>query len=874
MKNNIQPSRAWMLSLSILLALTLALWSPAKTVHSKSETSRAELTKIGPPHLAVPQTTPDPSMYGKWEAPQSLGTYTDTVTGETGRPVVPVHINLLPNGKLLLWGRDREPVNGHDIHGYTHAFLLDSFYMSLKPVKNGRTNLFCSGHSFLPDGRLLVTGGHSTERGAAQEGHGSINTNVFDYRSERWQGNPIPVPTPVGDVPPPNMNNGRWYPYNVTLDSGETLVASGSFIPVGSSIPAQNDIAQIFGLDGTWRDVRGLGATFGAQWVLRNYPFLHLLPNGQVYVAGHSSSPHPWFLTYSTINGEGEWMGGQWAHSPHHAGTSVQYEPGKIINIGGGTFGTQAVNGYETIDLSGPTGTLTDQPWTQMTAMGFPRVNHTGTLLPDGRLLVTGGSRCGGFNNHNCAGGPVLTPELWNGTNWQQMANHQVARGYHSTAILLPDGRVMIGGGGLPAAAGESPIPGITCAVGDTRAECRKYGHNDVEIFSPPYLFLAGGDVAPRPSITHAPKDVTYGQTFQVGVGSVRANEVSDVVLVKLGAVTHGFNQDQRRVILSATVTPGSDLTLNVTAPADSKACPPGHYMLFLMKQNGQQKTPSIARIIRVGSVSTANSAEVFTAAAQTKEVNVSALTAAASWTVLETNDPNGFITASRTPTGRLSISVTANSGERRGGQIRIRIPSQPAFDHVIDIYQGKNFTDTSSTPSTHAAASKLNAVLVTLGCTLTQYCPGDNLTREQLAAMLVRAVLGPDQAPPQVSTQTFADVPPGHWSHVFVEDLAKRGITKGCGTAPDGRLLFCPTTDVNRAELAVFLLRLLNIEAPPPPANATYSDISTHWAYKYIEEVHKQGLMQGCAQAGMFCPDQPATRAEVADSLVKALKL
>ena len=855
MKNTIQSSKAWMVCLSILLAVILALWPLGNTVESKS------------------QTTQNPSVYGEWEAPVSLGTYTDTVTNEANRPVVPVHINLLPNGKLLFWGRDREPVDGYDIQGYTHAFVLDPFYMTLKQVKNGRTNLFCSGHSFLPDGRLIVTGGHSTERGAALEGHGAINTNVFDYRTERWQGNPIPTPTPFGDVPPPNMNNGRWYPFNVTLDSGETMVASGSFIPAGSTVSVQNDIAQIFGLDGTWRDVKGLGATFGSQYTLRNFPFLHLLPNGQVYVAGHTGSIAPWLLTYSTINGEGEWAGAQWMHSSHQAGTSVQYEPGKIMNIGGGTFGTQAINGYETIDLTGPTGTLGDQIWTPMTTMGFPRVNHTGTLLPDGRLLVTGGSSCGGFNNHSCMnGGPVLTPELWNGTNWQQMANHQVARGYHSTAILLPDARVMIAGGGLPAAAGESPSAGITCGVGDTRAVCRKYGHNEVEIFSPPYLFLSTGERAPRASITHAPEDVTYGQTFQVGVGTVRANEVSEVVLVKLGAVTHGFNQDQRRVKLTATVT--NDLTLNVTAPADSKVAPPGHYMLFLMKTNGQQKTPSVARIIRVGNVSTTNAAEVFTAASQTRELDVRALTDSTNWTVLETSDPNGFITAFRTPAAKLAITVTSNGGERRSGQIRLRIPGKQAFDHVIDIYQGKNFADTSSSPSTHSAASKLNALLITLGCTSTDYCPGDNLTREQLAVMLVRAVHGPDSAPPAVTRETFSDVPFGHWSHLFVEDIAKRKITQGCGTGSDGRPIFCPTAFVKRAELAVFLLRLLNIDAPPPPSNATYSDISTHWAYRYIEEVHKQGLMTGCAQAGAFCPEQFATRAEVAESLVKALRL
>src|SRR5262249_23024551 len=159
-----------------------------------------------------------------------------------------------------------------------------------------------------------------------------------------------------------------------------------------------------------------------------------------------------------------------------------------------------------------------------------------------------------------------------------------------------------------------------------------------------------------------------------------------------------------------------------------------GHYMLFLMKTNGQQKTPSVAKIIRVGNVATANAAEIFTAPSQTRELDVSAITGATNWTVLETSDPNGFITAFRTPAAKLSISVTGNGGERRSGQLRLRIPGKQSFDHVIDIYQGKSFTDTSSIPSTHTAASKLNALLITLGCTATQYCPADNLTREQLA--------------------------------------------------------------------------------------------------------------------------------------------
>ena len=867
MRYNLKAYRLWILFLFILPAALLAAWPPGKPVQSKSKISLTDSTTPGSSRM-TPQVSQDPSIFGSWGAVQSLGTYLDPVTLEN-RPIVPVHINLLPDGRLLLWGRDKESANGYDIQGYTNAFVLDPFYMSFKSARNARTNLFCSGHSFLPDGRLLVAGGHSTEAGATQEGVGSRHTNIFDYRTGLWS-------------PGPDMNNGRWYPYNLTLSSGETLVVAGSYWgrdpQDGQFKSVQNDVSQIYGFDGMLRDIVGLDASYPDQFgpYLRNYPFLHLLPNGQPYIAGASSSRDALFLNHITGSGEWEWIGGQPPNRAHHAGTSVQYDTGKIINIGGGSF-TQTLNGFETIDLSNSGAFLPDQVWTPLASMGFPRVNHTGTLLPDGKVLVTGGSSCKGFNNFDCGlngsyGGAVNTPELWTpGTGWQQMANHQIARGYHSMAILLPDGRVMIGGGGLPGAAGESPAQGVNCTAADTRAACRKFGHNDIEIFSPPYLFLAGGEAAPRPAITHAPREVTYGQNFTVGVGSLRANDISEVVLVRIGAVTHGFNQDQRRVQLTIASRSSDGLSLSVAAPGNSNVCPPGHYMLFLMKANGQRMTPSVAKIIRVGKVSTPRSMQVFAASSETREIDVSAVTEAANWTVSETLDPNNFITASRTATGKLSISVAANTGDRRKGQIRVKVQNQSVFDHVIDIYQGKNFTDISNT-STYVAASKLNALLITSGCyNGTIFCPDNNLTRAEMAVLLDRAILGVENPPPVTDRETFTDVPKNHWAHDFIEDIAKREITAGCNAQGP---MFCPGDNVTRAQLAVFLLRVLNIKAPNPPTTTSFTDISSHWAYSFIEEAVQQGIMTGCQQAGKFCPEQPATRAEVAAALAKVLRL
>lgn len=186
----------------------------------------------------------------------------------------------------------------------------------------------------------------------------------------------------------------------------------------------------------------------------------------------------------------------------------------------------------------------------------------------------------------------MLEPELWSESApnvWQKMAASPSAtpRVYHSMALLLPDARVLIGGGGLPGATGEAGAgsPGTN--------QFRGYGHPDAEIYSPPYLFDLNGQPAPRPVITSIQtKKIGLGQTMQVGYSSATA--ITSAVLVRLGSVTHGNNQDQRRVPLSFSVN-GS--TLNVTMPPNGQMCPPGPYMLFILNANG---TPSVSRIITV----------------------------------------------------------------------------------------------------------------------------------------------------------------------------------------------------------------------------------------------------------------------------------
>ena len=233
--------------------------------------------------------------------------------------------------------------------------------------------------------------------------------------------------------------------------------------------------------------------------------------------------------------------------------------------------------------------------------MKFPRVYHTATLLPDGKVLVSGGVACPGsiniktvdFNGiPTCSDGQVLSPELWDPQTgkWTTMNKHNDVRAYHSIAALLPDGRVLIGGGGLPGAVGETGLFGAP--ITDVNQDwARLFGHFSIEIFSPPYLFDANGNPATRPVITSAPASATYGET--VFLGTSGAGLQPKVSLVRLPSVTHGTNQDQRLISIDPVTVPGG---INVTIPTSSNRLPPGHYMLFVLN-NG---VPSVSTIIRV----------------------------------------------------------------------------------------------------------------------------------------------------------------------------------------------------------------------------------------------------------------------------------
>jgi Domain of unknown function (DUF1929)/Kelch motif len=204
--------------------------------------------------------------------------------------------------------------------------------------------------------------------------------------------------------------------------------------------------------------------------------------------------------------------------------------------------------------------------------MNFARRHLNATILPNGQVLVTGGTSAGGFNTLS---GAVHAAEVWDPKtgHWTQLASNAIDRAYHSVSLLLPDGTVLHGG------SGDAQAPGS----GDLYPR-----QTNSEIFRPPYLFKGA-----RPTITSLSQtSVGYGQKFTVNTPN--GLQITDVRWIRLGSVTHAFDANQRANTLSFTRTA---TTVKVTAPTNGKLAPPGHYLVFVLNRNG---VPSVGKVIKV----------------------------------------------------------------------------------------------------------------------------------------------------------------------------------------------------------------------------------------------------------------------------------
>lgn len=427
-------------------------------------------------------------------------------------PSVAIHLSLLPDGNVLSWGLLGPPVIWNPGTGqFTEV--------------PSQAELFCAGHSLLPDGRVLVAGGHiASDRGIP-------DVSIFSPSAGAW----------TKSSP---MRRGRWYPTNTTLPNGHVLILAGRD-EVGDEV-AEPEV---------WSST-GLRQLAGAGLVLPYYPRTFVAPNGLVFYAGEQTTSR-----YLNTSGSGAWTSvGSRRYGARPYGAAVMYELGKILYTGGG----RTTNTAEIIDLNAASPT-----WQWTGSMAFARRNLNATVLPTGEVLVTGGSSHPSYNDVTQA---IRAAEMWNPATglWTTMASNAVSRTYHSTSLLLPDGRVLHAGSGEGADMPEE---------------------RSAELYSPPYL--AKG---PRPTIAAAPEQVGWGTSFNVQ--TPEAAEIAKVSLIRLGSVTHAFDMNQRLLRLPFTRQSGG---LTITAPANGSHAPPGHYMLFLVNGNG---VPSVAKIVKVSGAS------------------------------------------------------------------------------------------------------------------------------------------------------------------------------------------------------------------------------------------------------------------------------
>ena len=307
-------------------------------------------------------------------------------------PMVQVHLHLLIDGRVLSFG---------GTNGIPQVWDPATGLFTAVPISE---IMFCSGHSFLPDGRLLVSGGGSGN------GLGHTNSDIFDPATTSW-------------IVGPTMAYARWYPTNTTMPNGEVVTIAGAD-ENGNAVP----IPEIG--DGTsWRSLAGASLT------LPNYPRDFVAPDGRLFAAGPSKQAQ-----WLDVTGAGSWTPGPLMnYGSRSYGSAVMYEAGKILFVGGNSSPTSTA---EIIDLNQP-----NPQWSYTGSLSYARWNLNATVLPTGEVLVTGGV-AGDRSNPALK---VNATELWNPTTgtWSLLANSaSLLRGYHSTSLLLPDGRVLHSGGG------------------------------------------------------------------------------------------------------------------------------------------------------------------------------------------------------------------------------------------------------------------------------------------------------------------------------------------------------------------------------------------------------------------------------------------
>ena len=474
-------------------------------------------------------------------------------------PVRAVHAVLMDNGDVLMIagsGNDPDAFAAGTFESAVYDPTTGSFTVIPTP-----SAMFCAGHVHLPNGDILILGGTAAYPSAdGSTGFEGLNTSyIFN-------------PTTMAYEQVNNLNDGHWYPSATELGNGDVLSLGGlRGDSTGSVTDEYFSYAQM-----QWLPLNQVNQTWSF-WGL--YPAMILMQNGDLFytgshVFGDNINPDSSIYDYqtSTITG----VSGLQNPNMTDQSMSVLLPPAQnqeVLTAGGGNIDTTnpAVNTTDLIDLSAadptytpgpllPAGTLSDG---STAPAGEGKMYVSLVDLPNGQVLETGG---GLIDREE----PVYEASLYDpiANTFSEVATDPVPRTYHSSAFLLPDGRVM--------AVGNNP--------GDGSFDMR------ISVYTPPYLYDGA-----RPQVTSvASNQWTYGSTQNITVDSTDG-AVTSAELIRPAAVTHSSDPNQRSVDLPITVNADGSLGLNVTD--NDNIAPPGWYMLFVQNADG---VPSIAQWVQL----------------------------------------------------------------------------------------------------------------------------------------------------------------------------------------------------------------------------------------------------------------------------------
>ncbi len=453
-------------------------------------------------------------------------------------PHVAVSMANLPDGRILTYSsneRDRFP-RGPE---FSYAAVYDPETGQIVEIPHPAHDMFCASLVMLEDGSVFISGGRNQAD--------SPWTSLFDFRTNSW-------------IPIQDMNRGRWYPTSVALPSGQVFIAVGIG---GANHP------EVWTPGVGWQLLTDIDLTdailqYGGRDGINQWPLIQLDTNGHLFHHGATPIMHdidPTGLgSISVIGNHGmDWFPDE--------GVSVMYDEGKILVAGGSiaSNNNNATRRSVTIDVTQNPPAVTDTG-----NMVRARQFHNEVLLPNGMVAVIGGNNDGvKFNDDN----PEKTAEAWDPQSgvWTEWNAQQVPRTYHSTALLLTDGRIISAGGGL---SGNSAV-----------------NHWDAEIFSPPYLFDENNDPAVRPEIFDGPSVIRIGRVFDLSA----TPGMDRFTIVKMSATTHTMNTDQRFLEIPFTETSPGAYTL--TSHTNPNVLTPGYWMLFALDADG---VPSVSKVIQV----------------------------------------------------------------------------------------------------------------------------------------------------------------------------------------------------------------------------------------------------------------------------------